>query len=138
MISAYFAFEMAVPGRPLSNAKRLASLLLFAVYLGIVINSFHFPAIEPTAEGWRFGCDREIFIAGLIPMITFFLLAKRGAVIESRWTGALIGIAAMAPPAALMYLACMYAAWHTIIFHIGPVVIAALIGFLLGPRLLKI
>ena len=138
VVSAYLAFEMIVPGKTFTKLKKRMIFLPFVIYSGIVLTSFFFPALEPSWDGWRFGCEREILIAGLIPMFCFFILAKRGAVIESRWTGALIGIAAMAPPAALMYLACMYATWHTTIFHIGPVLIAALIGSLLGPRLFRV
>jgi hypothetical protein len=49
-----------------------------------------------------------------------------------------MGIAAMAPSAAMMQMACMYHPWHTLGFHIAPVVLIAIVGVLVAKRLLKL
>ena len=71
-------------------------------------------------------------------MAVFLILAYRGAVVEKDWTGALIGIASMAPVAAMMHLACKYDTWHLLGFHIAPVLLLAMLGLYLSRRLLKI
>ena len=138
IVAAFYAFEMAVPGQHWGFKKKLLSVLPFIIFSFLSLYSLFDPALPPSWEGWRFGCERDIMMYGAIPMIIFFILANRAAPIEKEWNGLLIGISAMAPSAALMQLACMYNPWHFLGFHLAPVILVALIGARVGKLFLKL
>lgn len=138
IVAAFFAFEMVVPGRVWGWRLKLASVSPFIIFTILVLYSVVDPPVLSSWSGWRYGCEREILLFGSLPMIVFFILARRAAAVDGEWTGMLIGIAAMAPTAALMHVACMYQPWHLLGFHIAPVIFVALIGLYLARRALKI
>jgi len=96
-----------------------------------------FPALEPSILGERPYCVFEVFAYATPPLVAGLLLLRRRAAFRRAWAGAMVGAAGGALPALLMQLACMYEPQHILVFHLGPVVVLALIGAALGPIFLR-
>lgn len=133
-VAAYVAFEMVVPGRIWTRWQKVLSVAPFLGFVGLVLYSVWVPALPPSWQGWRPGCEMQILLLGAFPMVLLFVLAKRALPLEQHWTGFLIGIASMSAPAASMHLGCMYQPWHILFWHILPVLLMALLGLVVGPR----
>ena len=63
-------------------------------------------------------------------------MTRRLLPLMPRMTGALAGAAAAAIPGALMQFGCMYVPAHILVHHVGPVFVAAAVGFAIGPLVL--
>lgn len=138
IVATYYASEMLIPGKEWGAIDKFLSISPFLVFSLMLIYSAFDPPVTPSWLGWRFGCEREIAIIGSAPMILFFILGSRAAPTENEWLGLLIGIASMAPVAALMHIACMYDGWHMLGFHLAPVLIISLLSVYLSKRYLRL
>jgi hypothetical protein len=98
----------------------------------------------------QLGSSPQFLLENLLGLLSGTLLAAvgfrlcipgSGGPLRSPWILvvplACLGAAAGALPGLMMQLACMYEASHTLAFHLGPIGLLALVGALLGRRLLN-
>jgi len=131
------ALRTAIPDDRTWLRSMIAPLLALGAWLaliawGLAVES----AIPPSTLGKRAHCFLEAVFFG-VPSFALLLWYARGLLpLRPRVTAGLAGAAAAALPAMLMQLACMYEPLHTLIYHLSPIGIFALLGVLIGPKVL--
>jgi hypothetical protein len=113
-----------------------SSVAILGIWLSFYVVGFWFPAHPVMNLGYRDHCLAQTQLIALVNLVALLWFASRLVALQPRLTGALAGATAAAVPAAIMQFACMYEPEHILIFHFGPVVSTAAIGWLLGPALL--
>lgn len=136
-LAIHAAAALGIPS-PRPAARRAAPVLLvFAAWVASVAYGFYEPASAASMAGKREQCWLQILLYAAPPLAAALWLVRRSAPIARAWTGSLAGAAAAALPAALMQLACMYEPAHVLKDHLAPILVAALLGALLGPLALR-
>jgi hypothetical protein len=131
------AFALGIPGWGSPRRRVALALALLAFWASAYLYGLVSPALEPSMLGKRPHCFVEVLIYGVPIMIAGLLLLRRLAPL-GRWsTGFVAGAAAGVIPGLLMQLACIYIPSHTLVYHIGPALIVALLGSLAGRLLLR-
>lgn len=138
LVAAYAAFESMVPGIRWSTKRKLLVLVPTLIFLAFSLYSLFVPAITPSWSGWRPGCETEIVLYGIVPVLTCFVIALRSAPTNAGWTGLLVGIASFTPAAVIMNLACAYDPVHVIFYHILPVGMVSLASLFYGKSFFKV
>ena len=133
---AAVGFRLCIPGSggPLRSPWILVVPL---AWLGACLFAWVSPALPSTMLGKRPGCELQVLALGATMLCIALFHARRLASLHPITTGACLGAAAGAIPGLMMQLACMYEASHTLAFHLGPIGLLALVGALLGRRLLN-
>lgn len=138
---ARFLFRAARPGEPGRKPLGLIGLLFFTVIAaGIVTLAVSHPA---TWRGIVFGpqwlvCLLCIPLLAIAPFTALFWALRQEAPTFPAWTGAVIGIVAGALGAAAYTLHQPAGSIPFILlWYGGPILVCALIGAILGPRLLR-
>lgn len=137
LVAAYVAFDLSVPGRRWHRYGVLIGSAPFLVFTLLSLFGFFSPAITPSWDGWRLGCEREIVVIAVLPALCAFALARSAVPTTRKGVAWLIAIAATCPVATAMHLACMYDPLHTIVFHILPVILCAGVASFFGERILE-
>ena len=128
---ALAAAMLAVPGRHGTRWFGIAAVAL-AAWVGAYVIGLYAPALEPSMLGKRGACYLEVFVFAVPTLAWGRWALRRGYVLDGWLAGAALGTVAGAAPALLMQLACMYETHHILIYHLGPVVLTALVGAWLG------
>jgi len=126
-VAGYFSFLSVVPGAVKPERLKL-SVAPFLVLILLLLYGIWSPFKVHTSLGMRSYCDIEILVYSLIPLLHVFFLAKKGFFMDRKWTLACATLASALIPALLMHLACMYEPTHILIYHLGPVLLVALLG----------
>ncbi|MCP5059153.1 MAG: DUF1109 domain-containing protein [bacterium] len=129
------AFSLATPGGR-SRGALWAIVALAVGWASLLAVGLFAPALTPSSVGMRAGCDVQTLLFSLVPLGAGFWALRRRAVLDRRLAGLCLGAAAGSVPALLMQWACMYDPAHALMAHLGPGVLVAIAGALLGPRLL--
>lgn len=128
---AYAAIRSSIPGAPPRSA--FVALVLLGAWAAVYVVGLRFPAHPVSTLGERPYCIWQT-VAFSLPTLGLMLWAvRRRYPLEPRRSAALAGAAAASIPAAIMQFACMYVPAHILTHHLGPVVLTALIGAVLGP-----
>lgn len=131
LLVALLAFSQAVPGATRSWLKP-AAIVLTAIWIGGYLGGLAAPALVPSMDGKRALCFLEVAIHAALPLLTGWLLLRRGFFLTPQRTGLAIGAAAGMLPGLLMQLACLYQPAHILSHHIAPIAVTALSGWMLG------
>ena len=123
------------PRHPLLRA--LPAICIALLWASFFIVGLWEPAHPVSMDGKREHCLLQGLFFSFPSMGLLLWYARRLMPLWPRATGALAGAAAAAIPAAWMQFACMYAPDHILTHHIGPIVILAGVGALVGPLALK-
>lgn len=131
------ALRLAIPS-PRPPLQRLAlPLVLCAAWIAFYVVGLWAPVHPVSTLGQREHCVLEALSFSLPSLGLLLLYARRFMPLWPRTTGAVAGAAAAAMPAAWMQFACMYVPSHILLEHIGPTLIVATLGALLGPAVLR-
>lgn len=131
------ALRLAVPDPTPLGQRLVIPAVLLASWLGLLAYGLSDPALAPSMLGKREGCWIEALLYGLPPLALGLALLRRLAPLSRAPVGALLGLTAGSLPGILMQLACMYDPWHALTHHVGPMIPLALLGAVLGPRILR-
>ncbi|NOR80680.1 MAG: DUF1109 family protein [Methyloprofundus sp.] len=125
------AFQESIPGL---RHKWLIYLSYFSAILWIscYIVGLSFPALEPSMLGKRAHCVLEAYLYSVPPLIIGYFLIYRRYPLNSLRAGIFLGISAGMLPALFMQISCMYDPRHILTHHIGPAIVAIVVGAILG------
>jgi hypothetical protein len=133
---AFAALRSAIPGEP-RTALLLRWLLPVVAWVSVYIVGLWYPPDYVAPFGGRYQCPLQVVLFSLPACALLLRAARRQFPLRHRMTGFLCGSAAAAIPAALMQFACVYTPAHVLSHHIAPVAVTAVLGGLLGPRVLR-
>ncbi len=134
-IAAALRLGIPRPGAPLGRVA--PALALLGLWGALQVYALWDPLLTPSMEGKRAGCWLQTFVFGAPPLAVGLWLARRLAPFARAWTGALLGAVAGALPGLMMQFACMYEPSHNLTHHVAPILALAVLGALLGPRVLR-
>jgi len=134
---AHAAFQLGIPDIRSPWRRARGPLVLLAIWLGLFTIALFAPELEPSMAGYRPMCYLEILIYALPLTFAGLLIVRRWLPLNAAGTGAWMGFAAGLIPAYLMQLACMHEPMHNITWHLLPVLGTAVIGAVLGSRVLR-
>ena len=137
VLSALSAFRLSVPGLGQSMVTRGLPALGLLVWIGLLAFGWaHAPsAVLPWAAFWRSGvpCVARMGCLALVPGLALFFMLRRAAPVRAGWAGLWSLVSASS-------LAIVGTQWvcpkddplHVIVWHLGPVLVAGLVGIGLG------
>jgi hypothetical protein len=134
---AVAALRLAIPSPRHPLARLTWPLMLSAAWVAFYVVGLWAPAHPVSTLGLRDHCVLQAMCFSLPSLGLLLVLVRRLMPLWPRTTGAVAGGAAAAIPAAWMQLACMYVPSHILLEHIGPILLVAGIGALLGPTVLR-
>lgn len=142
IIIARVTLASAIPGRITQPNK--VFMLLAVLFAGFMLSALRLSIPEPR-QLFQFDplsaqatCIAVGMALAVLPALWLFFKVKRGFPTNLRLTGALILMAAGVVATAGMSFTCPSGQdLHLAVFHILPVLAYALLGFFLGPKLLK-
>jgi hypothetical protein len=83
-------------------------------------------------------CFTDMLAFAVFPILVMVILARKGASTKQSWSGAMISLSAVNfSYIALRIIEPNDSAEHLLLWHYAPMIITALIGIMLGRRLLK-
>jgi hypothetical protein len=134
LIAGAWAFRSSVPGAEGHVLLRvLPFLALFAWLLSLLLGD------ASTARGASWAgviCVRNMVLLATAPAIGLVLMLRRAAPLDGGWTGLLSFLSSAAFGLAGTQLVCgKDDPIHGVLWHFAPVVMAAVVGMLLGRRL---
>lgn len=136
LFAAWAALRLSVPGeeRPaLHRRGPMAVLILWALF---ELGSWAVALVRgaPLALDGHWYCGVMILGPGLLIGTGFVFLLRRGVALSPPWCGALAALASVAFVAWTFQFACplVSVSAHAVLWHLTPVGLAALLGFLLG------
>lgn len=121
-MTIYTAFQLSVPDEKYLKAKHLwvafipLGLLMISLFVGLWA-----PSMESSMIGKRDHCLLETLIFGMVPTLVAYKMLVKAFPWRKYWSASLLAMAAIAPGAALMHIACMYDAKHILIYHMVPI-----------------
>jgi hypothetical protein len=137
-LAARDVFHASVPGSARSPGLRTAPAIAGLVWIVLVVLRW-LAGPREFASSWAAGLPCVARIAGLalVPAVAIVAMLRRGAPAMQRRTGLLSFVAAAALGVAGAQLLCARdESAHVLIWHAGPLALAALIGFAVGRPLL--
>jgi hypothetical protein len=137
--AAAAAFILSVPGAAGGRVARvvpLMSAIAWATLLWTRLTAIGDPIAQIVATPWHPVCVLLILSVGGLPSLWLFAMLRRAAPLQTRWTGALAALAALALGALGTQFVCpIDAPGHQLLWHFGPVILLTTVGLLLGARL---
>ena len=132
-VSGYYLFQHAVPGNNSNSALiKWTPVILLVVFTIILTASVFLPAKLPGEVGHRYGCLWQMLGFSIPPLLVLLYHLGKSAPVNIVYVGFLAGLAASAPFATAMHLACMYDPRHILVFHIFPVIAFSLLTAILA------
>lgn len=125
-LAGYFLFHHAIPGDKEAEEKRrfLPVLLLAVLTLSLTISLFS--GTQDTSGHFRMNCIYQMLVFSIPPLLVLLYHLKRSAPLNLYYVGFLAGLAAIAPFATAMHIACSLDPKHILIWHLSPVLVVAL------------
>lgn len=142
VLSAAGAFALSVPGNERNRWTRIlpgVAVSAWIAFLGFQLLHSHADS-DSVVHSIRHGysCFIDIVILGMVPGIFVFAMLRRGASIQTGWSGALAMLSVAALGALGVNFICTAAnVPHVLLWHFLPVILVAFIGRALGKWLLK-
>ena len=117
-------------------AIAMASILPASALILLAFRASSALALTDPATGWY--CSAFALLSSLIVAATLFVWLRRGAPVNGRRAGLYLGISSAALGTAIYGLACPNnTLFHLGIWHMLPVAVGALIGWMIVPRFLR-
>ncbi|MEO7133192.1 MAG: NrsF family protein [Vicinamibacterales bacterium] len=139
--SAIAALAMAIPGERVQPWRRRAPVvagLAWATWLFVELWVFaaNGKSLSPGVEG--VGCVAKAFTFAVTPGIALTLMLGRGLASDTRTMMVFAGLATAAVGALGVELTCpMTSPSHVLVWHGGPVVVAAMAAWVIGRAMLE-
>jgi len=136
-LSAWNAFHLSIPGAERGAAARMLPILLLLAWVCLIAG--HAPdAMTPTAarvSAWR--CVLKMSCLALAPAVAVVLMLRKAAPLNPAWTSgfALLSAGSLAV-LGTRFLCAKDTPLHVLLWHLGPLLAAALVGIQLGKWLL--
>ncbi|MGI9341999.1 MAG: NrsF family protein [Gammaproteobacteria bacterium] len=134
---AWTAFALGVPDVRSPWRRARVPLVLLAIWFGLFGVALLAPVLTPSMAGKRPHCALEVLLYAAPLTLAGLMMIRRMLPLHAASTGAWTGFAAGLIPAFLMQLACMHEPLHIIKLHLAPTAGAAMVGAVLGYRLLR-
>ncbi len=138
-LAAAAAFTLSIPGHERSRSQRAWPLVTAGAWMAAL--AWRFAAAggtwpELAAEPWHLACGLRMLVLGAIPAALAFVMIRRAAPLEPRWTAALASLAALALGAVGAQLDCpLGSAAHLLVAHVVPLVALTMSGIAMSGRL---
>jgi hypothetical protein len=121
-----------VPGSRVSLRPGALLLAVGGSFLGVVALLYPWRSEGPFVE-WGLLCTGPGLLFSLVPAVAFWLILRRGAILEPASLGALAGFLAGLVGATGLHLQCwVVEAPHAAVWHLAVPVICAVLGYVLG------
>jgi len=138
--AARSAFELSVPGEERPFSSLWVPPLAFLPWLTLILYRF-FRGWETSAYGLDarpgYLCVWRVLILGGLPALTGFLLLRKAAPLKTRLAGSYLCLSAFAIAALGARTLCVIdRPGHLLFWHALPLLLLALTGSALGPRVL--
>lgn len=134
---AIVTLRSAIPSERHPLIRIMPALALSVLWAAFYVVGLWEPIHPVSMLGKRDHCVLQGLFFSFPSMALLLFYARRLMPLWPRATGALAGAAAGAIPAAWMQFACMYVPSHILTHHIGPILVLAGIGAIVGPLALK-
>jgi hypothetical protein len=136
-IGAWASLALAIPGAREQSLLRALTLMVLASWAALVAASaVH--AGQPLGDSHWPVCALRVVLVGVGPAVLLLSMIRRAAPLHAGSTTALALSAAAATGALAVGLVCpLSAPAHTILGHVGPVVVLTIVGALAGRSLMK-
>jgi hypothetical protein len=137
-LAARDVFHVSVPGAARSPGLRIAPAIAGLIWIMLLVLRW-LAGPREIASSWTAGLPCVARIAGLalVPAVAIVAMLRRAAPAMQRRTGLLSFVAAAALGVAGTQLICAKdESPHVLLWHAGPLALAALIGFAVGRSLL--
>jgi hypothetical protein len=129
---AVAALRSAIPDE-LNPLRWALWLLPLAAWVGVYVAELRWPPEYVSELGSRGPCEWQVVLYSLPALGLMLASVRRLYPLWPRITGSLAGAAAAAIPAELMQFGCIYVPTHILAYHVGPMLVTAVIGALIGP-----
>lgn len=126
----YVFFCQLVPGYKTNKNIVIAGAVTTLIFLASVIYSFFEAAPLSTRNGARAFCVEEVLLYGILGMVSFLVVAKKGDFPLTRKGFFMAGAIATLAPGILMQFACAYSPLHNLLVHYIPAVVVGLIALI--------
>lgn len=128
LISGFFLFKHALPNdSEMRSSSRYLPIIILSVFTLMLVYSVFMPTKIPSLDGHRATCIWQLLGFSIPPLLILLYHLARNAPVNLIYVGFLAGVAASAPFATAMHIACMYDAKHILVFHIFPVIVLSLL-----------
>jgi hypothetical protein len=136
-IGAWASLALAIPGAREQSLLRALTLIVLAGWATLVTaNAVH--AGQPLGDAHWPVCALRVVLVGVGPAVLLLSMIRRAAPLHAGPTTALALSAAAAAGALAVGLVCpLSAPAHTLLGHVGPVVVLTIVGALAGRSLLR-
>jgi hypothetical protein len=133
----YSLFASLIPSFKIKKSIVVLGLSSGSLFITTLLLSLftHSPAVSKL--GARPHCVEEVFVYGLVSILSFLLYLKHSDYLPSQFHFFTLGMGVGIIPASLMQLACMYDPIHALLFHYGPIILVGLLGLSL-PQIKRI
>lgn len=128
----FWMFSSFVPGYKMSRLWQGIGGAGLVGFVATMVLSFRMESPPSSYLGARPYCLEEVFVYGLVGILSFILITKDRDYPISKIKYSLMGLAAGMIPATLMEMACMYDPMHSIVAHFGPVIILGIVGVVMS------
>lgn len=137
VVLVYWVYSSLIPGNKISKVAISIGIISGITLVGMLLMSFFIMSPPASNLGARAHCVEEVFIFGLVGMLSFLYFLKKIDFTVSWEKYIAMGLCAGLIPATLMQMACMYDPTHSLLWHYGPVLLISLMALLL-PKLSRI
>lgn len=131
VVVAYAATRSSIPAAPASHARW--AVVLLVAWAAVYVVGLRYPAHPVSTLGERPYCIWQTVAFSLPTFALMLWMARRQFPLRPRRTAMLVGAAAASIPAAIMQFACMYVPAHILTHHLGPILVMAVVGAIVGP-----
>jgi hypothetical protein len=133
VLATIATLRLALPGRNGPGQELMRVALMLAAWVAVYVVGLWYPVHPVSTLGARNACIWQVLVFSLPSLAVLLYVARRQYPLWPRTTGLLAGIAAAAIPAELMQFGCMYDPAHILTHHMSPILLAGIIGAILGP-----
>lgn len=131
--AARTAFRLGIPGIEPGPLTRTVPLVGLLAWLLLLVSRWSpgasdpLPAAGTWVDGWS--CIARMLGLAFTPSLAIILLLRNAAALQRRWTGCFALLSSSALAILGTQMVCMKdAPRHLVLWHVGPVVLAALVG----------
>jgi len=137
MLLVWAALRRGIPALPQRRPIEALALAGLAIWIALQLLALLSPTLEPSMLGKRPGCEIDVVLFGLPPLVLALWWLRGLAPFERAWAGGLLGLASGALPGLGMQLACMYLPAHGLVHHVAPIALLGAVGAALGAWILR-
>ena len=133
LFAIFSALVLAIPGAERTPAPRVAAIVLVGLWATMLVSSIALAGVGMSGVSDWYVCFVRVAAIGLIPAAAVIVMIRRAMPLRTGWTNALALAGAAAIGAfAIQFICPLSDAGHSLLGHLGPVLMAAVAGAALG------